>query len=146
VFKRIALAAASDACVHLSGESGTGKELAARAIHRNSRRAQGPFVAVNLAALAPSVAESELFGHQRGAFTGADQPHKGLLTRAHHGTIFLDEVADIPMALQVKLLRALEHGEILPVGADQPVSSDFRVISATHQDLRRRVAVKAGRR
>ena len=140
VFKRIALVAPSDACVHLRGESGTGKELVARAIHRYSRRAQGPFVAVNIAALAPSIAESELFGHLRGAFTGADQPHKGFLERADGGTIFLDEVADIPMALQVKLLRALEHGEVLPVGGDRPVATDFRVISATHQDLHGQVA------
>lgn len=140
VFKRIAVVAPSDACVHLRGESGTGKELAARAIHHYSRRAEGPFVAVNVAALSPSLAESELFGHARGAFTGADQARKGLLEQANGGTIFLDEVADIPLPVQVKLLRVLEHGEILPVGADSPVQSDFRLISATHQDLRQRVA------
>jgi two-component system nitrogen regulation response regulator GlnG len=145
VFKRIALVAPSDACVHLRGESGTGKELAARAIHRYSRRSNGPFVAVNAASLSPSLAESELFGHVRGAFTGADQPRKGLLEQADGGTIFLDEVADIPMPLQVKLLRVLEHGEILPVGADRPVRSDFRLISATHQDLRQRVAEESFR-
>jgi len=135
VFKRIALAAAADASVLLCGESGTGKELAARAIHRYSRRADGPFVAVNLAALSPTLAESELFGHVRGAFTGADQERRGLLLQAHGGTLFLDEVADIPLPAQVKLLRALEHGEVLPVGASQPVKSDFRVVSATHQEL-----------
>jgi two-component system nitrogen regulation response regulator GlnG len=135
VFKRIALAAASDASVLLCGESGTGKELAARAIHRYSRRADGPFVAVNLAALSPSLAESELFGHARGAFTGAERERTGLLLQAHGGTLFLDEVADIPLPAQVKLLRALEHGEVLPVGASQPVQSDFRVVSATHQEL-----------
>jgi two-component system nitrogen regulation response regulator GlnG len=140
VFKRIAVVAPSDACVHLRGESGTGKELAARAIHRYSRRSNGPFVAVNVASLSESLAESELFGHARGAFTGADQPRTGLLEQAHGGTIFLDEVADIPLPVQVKLLRVLEHGEILPVGADRPVRSDFRLISATHQDLRQRVA------
>lgn len=140
VFKRIALVAPSDACVHLRGESGTGKELAARAIHRYSRRSAGPFVAVNVASLSPTLAESELFGHVRGAFTGAEQSRKGLLEQAHGGTIFLDEVADIPLAIQVKLLRVLEYGEVLPVGADRPVMVDFRVISATHQDLRRRVA------
>ncbi|MFZ5830467.1 MAG: sigma-54-dependent transcriptional regulator [Planctomycetota bacterium] len=140
VFKRIALVAPSDACVHLHGESGTGKELVARAIHRYSRRADGPLVAINIASLSPSVAESELFGHARGAFTGADEPHQGLLERADGGTIFLDEVADIPLSLQVKILRALEHGEVLPVGGDRPVPTDFRVISATHQDLRRQVA------
>jgi len=128
VFKRIALVAASDACVHLRGESGTGKELAARAIHRYSRRAAGPFVAINVAC------------HTRGAFTGADQARKGLLEQADGGTIFLDEVADVPMAIQVKLLRALEHREVLPVGAGDPVLSDFRIISATHQNLPRQVA------
>ncbi|MGA2031427.1 MAG: sigma-54 dependent transcriptional regulator [Thermoguttaceae bacterium] len=140
VFKRIAVVAPSDACVHLRGESGTGKELAARAIHRYSRRAERPFVAVNMAALSPSLAESELFGHARGAFTGAEHYRAGLLEQADGGTIFLDEVADIPLDLQVKLLRVLEHGEILPVGADHPVQSDFRLISATHQDLCQRVA------
>lgn len=140
VFKRIALVAPSDACVHVRGESGTGKELAARAIHRYSRRCAGPFVAVNVASLSPTLAESELFGHVRGAFTGAEQTRKGLLEQAHGGTIFLDEVADIPLAIQVKLLRVLEYGEVLPVGADQPVKVDFRVISATHQDLRQRVS------
>lgn len=140
VFKQIALVAPSSACVHLRGESGTGKELVARAIHRYSRRVDGPFVPVNLAALNPSLAESELFGHVKGAFTGADSARKGLLEQANGGTIFLDEVADIPMSLQVKLLRTLEHGEIWPVGGDSPRHSDFRLISATHQDLRQRVA------
>ncbi len=135
VFKRIALVSPVDACVHIRGESGTGKELVARAIHRYSRRAGGPFLAVNVASLSPTLAESELFGHVRGAFTGAEQARKGLLEQASGGTIFLDEVADIPMPVQVKLLRALEHGEVLPVGASQPVSVDLRVISATHQDL-----------
>jgi len=140
VFKRIALVAASDACVHLRGESGTGKELAARAIHRYSRRSDGPFVPVHVASLSPSLAESELFGHVRGAFTGAEQARKGLLEQAHRGTVFLDEVAEIPPALQVKLLRALEYGELLPVGAERARQCDFRIISATHQDLSSRVA------
>jgi two-component system nitrogen regulation response regulator GlnG len=96
VFKKIALVAPSDACVHIQGESGVGKELVARAIHRYSARAEGPFVPVNLASLSPSLAESELFGHARGAFTGADQPRKGLLEQASGGIIFLDEVADVP--------------------------------------------------
>lgn len=145
VFKQIALVAPSSACVHLRGESGTGKELVARAIHQYSSRAGGPFIPVNLAALNPSLAESELFGHVRGAFTGADTPRIGLLEQANRGTIFLDEVADIPLAMQVKLLRTLEHGEIWPVGADAPRQSDFRLISATHQDLRQRVAQDAFR-
>jgi DNA-binding NtrC family response regulator len=139
VFKRIAVVAPTEACVHLRGESGTGKELLARAIHRYSRRSAGPFVAVNIASLSPTLAESELFGHVRGAFTGADQSRKGLLEQAHGGTLFFDEVADIPMTTQVKLLRVLEYGEILPVGATEPVRSDFRVLSATHQNLHQRV-------
>ncbi len=140
VFKRIAMVAPTAACVHLRGESGTGKELVARAIHRYSRRAEGPFLAVNVAALSPSLAESELFGHVRGAFTGADQTHPGLFQRAHGGTLFIDEVADIPPALQVKLLRVLEYGEVLPVGGTRPVHCDFRVITATHQNLCARVS------
>ncbi|MHB1037102.1 MAG: sigma-54-dependent transcriptional regulator [Pirellulales bacterium] len=140
VFKRIAVVAPSEACVHLRGESGTGKELIARAIHRYSRRAEGPFVAVNVASLNPSLAESELFGHARGAFTGAEHSHKGLLEQADGGTLFLDEVADIPLSVQVKLLRVLEFGEIVPVGGDRPLRSDFRLLSATHQNLARKVA------
>jgi two-component system nitrogen regulation response regulator GlnG len=140
VFKRVALVAASEACVLVSGESGTGKELIARAIHRYSRRSAGPFVAVNVASLSSSLAESELFGHVRGAFTGAEDARAGLLTQADGGTLFLDEVADIPLPTQIKLLRSLEHGEILPVGATRPIHSNFRVVSATHQNLRQKVA------
>jgi len=135
VFKQIALAAASDASVLLCSESGTGKELVARAIHKYSDRADGPFVAVNVASLSTSLAESELFGHVRGAFTGADQERTGLLVQADGGTLFLDEVADIPLPTQVKLLRALDYGEVVPVGSGTPVQTDFRVVSATHQDL-----------
>ncbi len=137
VFKHIALAAGSDACVLIHGASGTGKELVARAIHKFSARNSGPFVAVNLASLSPTLAESELFGHVRGAFTGADQPRVGLIEQAHGGTLFLDEVAEIPLALQVKLLRVLEEGELTPVGSNETRQSDFRVVSATHQDLAR---------
>ena len=140
VFKQIALVAASEACVLVSGESGTGKELVARAIHRYSRRCAGRFVAVNVAALSPLLAESELFGHVKGAFTGADAPRTGLLEQAQGGTLFLDEVADIPLSLQVKLLRALEHGEIVPVGSGKPRMIDFRMVSATHQNLSDKVA------
>ncbi len=139
VFKRIAVVAPTDACVHIRGESGSGKELVARAIHQYSRRSAGPFVPVNVASLSPSLAESELFGHVRGAFTGAEQARKGLLEQADGGTLFFDEVADIPAPIQVKLLRVLEYGEILPVGANRPVRSDFRVVSATHQNLHERV-------
>ncbi|MEX2174541.1 MAG: sigma-54 dependent transcriptional regulator, partial [Pirellulaceae bacterium] len=139
VFKRIALVAPADACVMLAGESGTGKELVARAIHRYSRRSGGPFVAVNVAALNTTLAESELFGHVRGAFTGAEQPRAGLLVEADGGTLFLDEVADIPLPVQVKLLRALEHAEVLPVGSGRTVPTNFRVVTATHQDLPQKV-------
>ena len=135
VYSRIALAASSEAGVLIQGESGTGKELAARAVHRYSGRASGPFVPVNVAALSSSVAESEMFGHVRGAFTGADSDRVGLLKRADGGTLFLDEVGDIPVEMQVKLLRALEHGVFLPVGSNEPLESDFRVVSATNSDL-----------
>ena len=138
-FKRIALAAASDAPVLLSGESGTGKELAARAIHENSARREGPFVAVNLAALSESLAESELFGHVQGAYTGAATDRVGYLVNANGGTLFLDEVADIPLTLQVKLLRAIESGEIIPVGSIGAQHSNFRIIAATHQPLLDRI-------
>ena len=141
VFKEVALAAASDAGVNLWGESGTGKELIARAIHHFSRRASGPLVVAHLASLNDSLAESELFGHVRGAFTGAHESRTGLLEQANGGTLFLDEVAEISPALQVKLLRAIEYGEILPVGSSETRRVDFRVISATHQDLRQRVAI-----
>ena len=139
VFKRIALAATSDACVLVTGESGTGKELVARAIHRYSRRSDGPFVAVNLASLSPSLAESELFGHVRGAFTGAEHSRPGLMMQANGGTLFLDEVADIPLPTQVKLLRAVETREVTPVGATEGVKTDFRVISATNRNLLEKV-------
>jgi two-component system nitrogen regulation response regulator GlnG len=138
-FKRIALAARSEAAVLLRGESGVGKELAASAIHRHSARSESAFVAVNVAALSPALAEAELFGHVAGAFTGAAQARRGLLVQADGGTLFLDEVADIPLAVQVKLLRALDQGEVLPVGADEPVKTNFRLISATHRDLRAEV-------
>ena len=121
LYKRIALVAASEANVLLQGESGVGKELAARAIHRYSTRSESPFVAVNAAALTETIAESELFGHVAGAFTGAQGARDGLLLQANGGTLFLDEIADIPLPLQVKLLRAIEQQEVLPVGADTPV-------------------------
>ena len=136
LYKRIALVAASEANVLLQGESGVGKELAARAIHRYSSRSESPFVAVNAAALTESIAESELFGHVAGAFTGALAVRDGLLLQANGGTLFLDEIADIPLPLQVKLLRAIEQQEVLPVGADTPVPTSFRVVAATHRDLK----------
>ncbi len=139
VFKNIALAASSDTNIILSGESGTGKELAARAIHQFSDRSSGPFVAVNVASLSMTLAESELFGHSQGAFTGAEKLRVGLIEQAHGGTLFLDEVADIPLSIQVKLLRVLDLDEVLPVGANKTVKADCRVISATHQSLERKI-------
>jgi two-component system nitrogen regulation response regulator GlnG len=135
VFKDIALVAESEACVHLSGESGTGKELIARAIHRYSARADRPFLPIHAASLTPTLAESELFGHVQGAFTGAERSKAGLLAQADGGTVFLDEVTDIPLPLQVKLLRVLEHREVWPVGGHTPVPANFRLISATQGDL-----------
>ena len=140
VFKRIALVAPRDACVLITGESGTGKELVARAIHRFSTRKDKPFVPVHVAALNPSLVESELFGHVRGAFTGAVQPREGLLTLAQGGTLFLDEIAEIPAAVQVKLLRVLEQNEMMPVGGNEPQRLDLRILAATHQDLAKNVA------
>ena len=140
VFKRIALAAPRDACVLITGESGTGKELVARAVHNHSPRRDLPFLPVHVAALNPNLVESELFGHVKGAFTGAAQARPGLLALADGGTVFLDELADIPLPVQVKLLRVLEHNEVLPVGSNQQQSLNIRILGATHQDLARRVA------
>jgi len=136
VFKRIALVAPSDASVLITGESGTGKELVARAIHRHSSRADLPLVPVNLAALSPSLVESELFGHARGAFTGAAAARQGLLELSDGGTVFFDEAGDIPQSVQVKLLRVLEQHEVTPVGDTRPRTCSFRVIAATNRDLR----------
>ncbi len=140
VFKRIALVAPRESSVLITGESGTGKELVARALHRYSSRRDRPFLPVHIAALNPNLVESELFGHTRGAFTGAGQARPGLLSLADGGTVFLDELADIPLPVQVKLLRVLEHNEVLPVGANQPQPLNIRILTATHQDLARCVA------
>jgi two-component system nitrogen regulation response regulator GlnG len=137
VFKRIALVAPHDACVLITGESGTGKELVARAIHRYSARRDRPFVPVHIAALNPNLVESELFGHAKGAFTGATQARTGLFALADGGTVFLDELAEVPMPLQVKLLRALEHNEVTPVGATHTQPLNLRILAATNQDLPR---------
>jgi len=135
--------AETDVTVLIRGESGTGKELVAHALHLESNRRNGPFLAINCAALTPSLLESELFGHVKGAFTGAVRNHAGLFQRAHGGTLFLDEVAELPLELQAKLLRVLQEQSFIPVGGDAAVSVDVRIIAATHRSLREEV--KAGR-
>jgi two-component system response regulator GlrR len=135
VLHQARLVAQSEASVFIQGASGTGKELLARAIHRASRRSQGPFVAVNCAAIPENLLESELFGHRKGSFTGASYDHKGLIPAADQGTLFLDEIGDMPFALQAKLLRVLQDREVRAVGATQGAPVDVRIISATHRDL-----------
>ncbi len=143
VFKTAARVAASDATVLILGESGTGKELVARAIHSASPRAAGPFVPVDCGAIAEGVLESELFGHVRGAFTGAQQARRGLFEEAAHGTLFLDEIGDVGPGAQARLLRTLQEGTIRRVGANEAIPVDARVVAATNKDIES--AVKAGR-
>jgi DNA-binding NtrC family response regulator len=143
LYKEIAHVAPTDATVLVTGESGSGKELVARTIHERSRRASHPFVAFNCAALAEGLLESELFGHEKGAFTGANAPHKGLFETAAGGTIFLDEVGDVPAKMQGELLRVLQEGEVRRVGGSATIKIDVRIISATNRDLT--VEVAAGR-
>ena len=140
VFRQIALVAPHDLPVLITGPTGTGKELAAQALHRHSQRRDRPLVTAHLAALAPTLIESELFGHRRGGFTGATRDHAGLFERADGGTIFLDEIGEASPEVQVKLLRVLESGEILPVGADAARQVDVRILTATNRDLAAAVA------
>ncbi|MCB1745263.1 MAG: nitrogen regulation protein NR(I), partial [Gammaproteobacteria bacterium] len=145
VFRAIGRLSRSNITVLVNGESGTGKELAARALHRHSPRAKGPFIALNTAAIPRDLLESELFGHERGAFTGAQAQRHGRFEQAHGGTLFLDEIGDMPADLQTRLLRVLSDGEFFRVGGHVPIRVDVRIIAATHQDLEKRVAQGAFR-
>lgn len=143
VLRKIAVASQVSSSVVITGESGTGKELVARALHESGPRSRKPFVAFNCAAIPENLQESELFGHQRGAFTDAKENKPGLFVRANGGTLFLDEIGDAPLSIQAKLLRALQEREVLPLGASTPVPVDVRVIVATHRPLLEEIA--AGR-
>src|SRR5499427_537736 len=139
VFRAIGRLSQSSATVLITGESGTGKELVARALHRHSPRAAKPFVAINTAAMPKDLLESELFGHERGAFTGAQAMRRGRFEQAEGGTLFLDEIGDMPAELQTRLLRVLSDGCFYRVGGHQPLRADVRVVAATHQNLEERV-------
>ncbi|MEW5902907.1 MAG: nitrogen regulation protein NR(I) [Pseudomonadota bacterium] len=139
VFRAIGRLAASNATVLINGESGTGKELVARALHRHSPRADKPFIAINTAAIPKDLLESELFGHEKGAFTGANSTRHGRFEQAEGGTLFLDEIGDMPAELQTRLLRVLSDGNYYRVGGHQPIKANVRIIAATHQNLDERV-------
>ncbi len=139
VFRAIGKLSRADLSVLITGETGTGKELIARALHRHSPRSKGPFIALNTAAIAPELLESELFGHEQGAFTGATRRHQGRFEQAERGSLFLDEIGDMPIGLQTRLLRVLAEGEFYRVGGRELIRADVRVIAATHQDLRGKV-------
>jgi Nif-specific regulatory protein len=145
VYQFIGRVAPTDATVLISGESGTGKELAARAIHQNSKRAGKPFIAVNCDALSESLLESELFGHEKGAFTGALAQHKGRLEIADGGTLFLDEIGELSLPLQVKLLRVLQEREFERVGGSRTIKVDIRLLTATNRNLEELIASGAFR-
>ncbi len=142
LFEQIGRAAKANLPVLIRGESGTGKELVARELHLLSCRSRGPFVAVNTAAISASLIESELFGHVKGAFTGAERPREGVFRQADGGTLFLDEIGDMPAAVQTRLLRVLQEGIVQPVGSEQNVAVNVRVLSATHQDLETAIGEK----
>lgn len=143
VFEQIRRVAPYEASVLIRGETGTGKELVAQALHDLSDRARGPFRAINCATLTPELLASELFGHVRGAFTGAIKDRKGLFELAHNGTLFLDEIAELPLELQARLLRVIQEQQFIPVGATEPIQVNVRILSATHRALR--AEVEAGR-
>src|SRR5438876_208113 len=140
VITRLQAIAPTNATVLILGETGTGKELAARAIHNNSPRKNKPFAEMNCTALNENLLDDELFGHEPGAFTGADKLRKGRFEYANGGTLFLDEVGDMPLALQAKLLRVLENDEVFRVGSNEPIKVNVRLLSATHHDLKAGVA------
>jgi len=139
VYKMVERVSQANSNVLVTGQSGTGKELVARAIHSNSDRAKKPFLAINCGAIPENLVESELFGHKKGAFTGAESDKEGIFVAANGGTVFLDEVAEIPLNLQVNLLRVLQEREVKPVGANQVVSFDTRIIAATNKDLEQEI-------
>jgi len=139
ILAKISLIAKTDSTVFIHGESGTGKELIARAIHLGSSRKAGPFVAINCAAIPENLLESELFGYEKGAFTGAVQSAKGLFTQAHGGTLFLDEIGDMPLSLQSKILRVLQDRQVYPLGGKKPLDVDVRIVVATNKDLQKEV-------
>jgi two-component system nitrogen regulation response regulator GlnG len=140
IFRLLTRLITNDLTVLIQGESGTGKELVARALHGLSRRKSAPFIALNMAAIPRELIESALFGHEKGAFTGAHQRQLGAFERAHGGTLFLDEIGDMPMEAQTRLLRVLQEGEFSPIGSARSIRTDVRIITATHRDLARRVA------
>ncbi len=135
VMAQVERVAASESRICICGETGTGKELVARTVHQKSQRHNGPFITLNCAAVPAELIESELFGHEKGSFTGAASRHTGKFEQAHGGTLFLDEIGDMPLAMQAKLLRVLEEGEVERIGGDKPVKVDVRVVAATHRNL-----------